>query len=266
MDTQISINYDSAFGEDDEMSQTDIHNALIAYLIEVLKRLFSGQRVGVFTSISLYGDPLNLGSYRSPDLLVIDGLVSGPEQEIASYTVTAPKPAPRVLMEICSESTWQLDVGADVQQKPAIYARLGVPEYFACDPHIVRIWTGAWLQQGRLVGWRLDRQTRQYVRIVPDGQGRLWSEQLQSWLVMEGQANRELHLYDATGQLRLTGEEAALQLAASERQQRLFEYQQKLAVQEQLKLEQAQLEAERQRNAKLLERLQQLDPDFTEND
>ena len=258
MDTQIHINYDSAFGEDDEMSQTDIHNALIAYLMEVLKRLFSGQRVGIFTSISLYGDPLNPGNYRSPDLLVIDGLVSSPDQEIASYTVNEQNPAPRVLMEICSESTWQLDIEAGIQQKPAIYARLGVPEYFACDPHIVRIWTGAWLQQGRLVGWRLDRQTRQYVRIVPDVQGRLWSEQLQSWLVMEGQSSRELHLYDAKGQLCLTGEEAAFQLVDIERQQ-------KLAAQKQLKLEQAQLEVQRQRIAKLLERLQQLDPDFDEN-
>jgi Uma2 family endonuclease len=156
MDTQIHINYDTAFGEDDEMSQTDIHNALIYYLMNVLNRLFSGRNIGVFTSISLYGAPISPSRYKSPDLLVIDGLVSNPNQEIASYRIDSDHPAPSVLMEICSEDNWQQDVEAD--QKPAIYAQMGVPEYFAVDPHIEQVWTGEWSQQGRLIGWRLNGQ------------------------------------------------------------------------------------------------------------
>jgi Uma2 family endonuclease len=264
MDTQIHINYDTAFGEDDEMSQTDIHNALIYYLMNVLGRLFSGRNIGMFTSISLYGAPLSPNRYKSPDLLVIDGLVSNPNQEIASYTIDTDHPAPRVLMEICSEGNWQNDVETD--QKPAIYAQMGVPEYFAVDPHIEQVWTGEWLQQGRLIGWRLNGQTHNYQRILPDARGWFWSEQLNCYLVIEAPYGRTLHLYDATGQLLLTDEEA-------ERQAKLAERLAKLAAQQQVETErlaklvaQRQNENAQQQNERLKERLRQLDPNFNEND
>jgi Uma2 family endonuclease len=275
MDTQIHINYDTAFGEDDEMSQTDIHNALIVYLMSVLSRLFSGRNIGVFTSISLYGAPLSPSRYKSPDLLVIDGLVSNPNQEIASYTIDSDHPAPRVLMEICSEGNWQNDVEAD--QKPAIYAQMGVPEYFVVDPHIEQIWTGFWLQQGRLIGWRLNTQTSTYERILSDEHGRLWSEQLGCYLIMEG---RTLHLYDAVGQLLLTDEEAERQAKLLAQVQLELEIQAKLAERQAKLAAQAQAEAERQAKLaaqqqaettqqqleRLKERLRQLDPNFNEAD
>ena len=229
MDTQIHIDYDTAFGEDDEMSQTSIHNALIQYLMLVLHQMFLNQNVGVFTSISLYGAPLSPTRYKSPDLLVIDNLVSNPNQEIASYTIDTDHPAPRVLMEICSEGNWQQDVASD--QKPQTYAQMGVPEYFAVDPHIEQIWTGEWLQQGRLIGWRLRPHTHNYERIIPDARGRVWSEQLNCYLVIEAPFGRTLHLYDGAGQLLLTD-----------------------------------AEAERSRVERLKERLRQLDPNFDENE
>ena len=271
MDTQIHINYDTAFGEDDEMSQTDVHNALIYYLMSVLSRLFSGGNVGVFTSISLYGAPLSSSRYKSPDLLVIDGLVSNSNQEIASYTIGPDHPAPRVLMEICSEGNWQNDVAPD--QKPSIYAQMGVPEYFAVDPHIEQVWTGYWLEQGRLVGWRLNPQTHLYERILADVSGRLWSEQLNCDLVMEAPYGRTLHLYDAAGQLLLTDEEAERQAKLAERQAKLAERQAKLLAQQQLEVErQAKLAAQnlaetaQHQVERLKERLRRLDPDFNEND
>jgi Uma2 family endonuclease len=285
MDTQIHINYDTAFGEDDEMSQTDIHNALIAYLMSVLSRLFIGRNIGVFTSISLYGAPLSPSRYKSPDLLVIDGLVSNSNQEIGSYTIDADHPAPRLLMEICSEGNWQNDVEAD--QKPLTYAQMGVPEYFAVDPHIEQIWTGEWLQQGRLIGWRLNTQTHTYDRIPADVNGRLWSEQLNCYLVMEEPYGRTLHLYDTAGQLLLTDEEAERQakLLAQvqlelESRAKLAERQAKLAAERQAEEERqaklaAQQQAEEEYQAKLAaqqqlerlkERLRQLDPNFNEAD
>jgi Uma2 family endonuclease len=243
MDTQINLNYDTAFGEDDEMSQTSIHNGLITYLILILNQLFLNQNVGVFTSISLYGDPLNPSRYKSPDLLVIDGLLATPHIDVASYYIGNGSPPPCVLMEISSEGNWQHDIEPD--QKPAMYARMGVPEYFAVDPHIEQVWSEQWRQQGRLLGWQLNSETGLYQSILPDVQGRLWSGQLQSWLVMEGIGNRELHLYDQAGQLRLTGEETAQKQVRLELEQRLA----------------AQLRAE-----KLQERLRQLDPNFNEDD
>jgi Uma2 family endonuclease len=239
--------------------------------MNVLSRLFSSRNVGVFTSISLYGAPLSPTRYKSPDLLVIDGLVSNPNQEIASYTIDSNHPAPRVLMEICSEGNWQNDVEAD--QKPQTYAQMGVPEYFAVDPHIEQVWSGEWLQQGRLIGWRLNRQTHVYERILPDARGWFWSEQLNCYLVIEAPYGRTLHLYDATGQLLLTDEE-------SERQAKLAERLAKLAAQQQAEIAEQQVEAERQakltaqhqaeiarqQTEQLKERLRLLDPNFNETD
>lgn len=212
MDTQIRINYDTAFGEDDEMSQSDIHNALIAYLLQVFEYLFAGQNVGLFTSIQLYGDPQNPGANRSPDVLVIDNFMSGPDHEITAYHIEDTHVPPRVLMEISSESNWI----NDLEEKHGIYERMGVLEYFVCDPHIERLWTGDWANEPRLIGWRYNLQSNGFVRIPEELQG-LWSQQLQSYLIMEGYESRQLHMYTQTGQRRLTTSEAAQTQAANER-------------------------------------------------
>ncbi len=257
MDTQLKPLYDtSAYGEDDEMSQTDFHNDLIDYMASVIRLIFSNQVMGVFKSINLYGDPLNPNIPKSPDLLAIDGVLQDSYHENASYYIGPDNAPPRFLLEVASDSTWANDVGNKVQ----VYQRMGVLEYFAADPHIDPVWTGYWRQQGRLVGWRLNPYTQLYERILPNAQGRLESEELQSWLIMEGIGNRQLHLYDQFGQLRLTQWEAAevqaniayqQQILAEaelevERQQRIAaETQANLAHQQQISAE-AQAEVERQ--------------------
>lgn len=248
MTTPVKINYDTAFGEDDEMSQSDIHNALILYLMNLLTRLFAGQEVGIFTSIQLYGDPLHPGQYKSPDILVIDNCVSEPDQEITSYYIDSEHVAPRVLIEINSEGNWL----NDLEEKHDVYQRMGVPEYFVCDPHIERYWTGIWYNEPRLLGWRL--QNGSYVRISSED-GRLWSEQLDSYLVMEGYGGRQLHLYDVAGNLRLTGDELAAQL--------LLERNNEAQRAAQLEIER---DAEHSRAQKLEEMLRKLNPNFKEED
>ena len=233
METKVKINYDTAFGEDDEMSQTDVHNNLIIYLMEVLSQLFAGQNVGIFTSIQLYGDPLYPSRNKSPDVLVIDNLMSTPDGEIASYYINDSHPPPRVLMEISSKDNWNEDV--EQIYKVGSYERMGIPEYFACDPHPVQVWKNQWQQRGRLVGWRFDPTIRRFASIEPDEGGRLWSEGLQSWLVMEGHQNRQLHLYDSQGNLRLTPAEAERQQVLVERQ-RAETQQQRATAEQQLRM------------------------------
>ncbi len=65
-------------------------------------------------------------------------------------------------------------------------------------------------------GWRYP--VGEPVEIELDAQGRLWSEQLESWLLVDG---FYLRLYDRAGQLRLTEAEAdfaAYQSEATARQ------------------------------------------------
>jgi len=264
MDTQIQTYHDtSAFGEDDEMSQTDVHNNLIIYLIAVLSQLFTEQKVGIFTSIQLYGDPLYPGRNKSPDLLAIDNLMSTPDGEIASYYINDNHPPPRLLMEISSKDNWDEDV--EQTYKVGSYERMGIPEYFACDPHPVQVWKKQWLQRGRLVGWRFDPAIRRFAPIKADERGRLWSKSLDSWLVMEGHQNRELHLYDGQGNMRLTPTQTQYQQAEAERHQRLIaqsqveaERHQVLDERHQRLIAQAQAEAAQRRVQELEDLLRQL--------
>ena len=250
MSTQIQTYHDtSAFGEDYEMSQTDVHNNLIFYLMAVLSQLFDGQQVGIFTSIQLYGDPLYPGRNKSPDVLAIDNFMSTPDGEITSYYINDTNPPPRVLMEISSKDNWY----EDLEQILSWAATSGwaYREYFACDPQPVQVWRNQWLQRGRLVGWRFDPAIRLFAPIEADEQGRLWSEGLESWLVMEGHQNRELHLYDNAGNLRLTPEQTQQRQALVERLRADSERQQKL-------IAQAQAEVAQQRVQELEDLLRQL--------
>ena len=60
----------------------------------------------------------------------------------------------------------------------------------------------------RLVGWRLDQATGTMEELLPNSEGWLWSNHLDSFLVPDG---ARLRLYDSNYQLRLTGEEASEQ-------------------------------------------------------
>lgn len=187
------------------MSQSGLHFALIKYLIELLGWLFRGQAVGVVNDINFYQTAQPKESPKRPDIAVVDGLVielvGDDEDEVASYYVGEDGPPPRVVIEIASRSTWE----ADLVEKPGLYAAMGVSEYLVFDPHLTPIWRGEWYAKGRLVGWRLDMSKGEYVELVKDANGRLWSEQLNSWLAVEGKL---LRLYTTEGQMRLTESEA----------------------------------------------------------
>jgi hypothetical protein len=166
--------------------------------------------------------------------LVIEEL---PPSRKGSYYVGRHGPPPPVVFEISSDATWQ----KDLEEKPAQYASMGVSEYFAFDPNLPSFWTGNWRTYGRLVGWRKQANSVQHEEIPKDEAGRLWSEQLQSWLVMDGKL---LRLYNAEGQLRLTEAEAGRQYGEYQLAERLLAGQQ---LEAERQLAERQLEAERER-------------------
>ena len=87
---------------------------------------------------------------------------------------------------------------------------MGVEEYFVYDPHDPPSWRDI---PRRLVGWQLDTATQTTRELFPDEQGRLWSVQLDSWLVPD---QMYLRLFDRYHRLRLTGEEAEAQAKQAE--------------------------------------------------
>ena len=240
---EIERYYDTHAVEDEEVGQSWEHLNAIDYLYAVLKWMFHNTRTAIGNSINLYQTNVDgekatdWEKPKSPDLMVIENLVVDelPKDRKGSYFMGLSSPPPPVIFEISSEATWQ----KDVEEKPAQYAAMGVSEYFAFDPNIPGIWTGDWRNYERLVGWRRPLNSNQSQEIPKDKAGRLWSEQLQSWLVVEGKL---LRLYTADGELPLSEAEAERQRTEAERQR---------------------TEAERQRADKLAEILRRynLDPD-----
>jgi Uma2 family endonuclease len=140
----------------------------------------------------------------SPDVLVFKGIAISQEERkyMASWRIEENHPAPPVVFEISSDATWKNDIERGEQQKPAIYERIGVKEYYAYDPFHERVWQG---EPRRLLGWRYEESSKP-IAIIPDERGWLWSEELDSWLGADGEY---LRLYDRAGNLRLTNTEAA---------------------------------------------------------
>ncbi len=135
-------------------------------------------------------------------------------QNLTSWNIGPGQATPPVVFEVSSQSTWHSDIWAGEQRKPAIFGRMGVKEYFAYDPHDPPVWSST--NGRRLLGWRYEKG--EGIELQPDEQGRLWSEELNSWLKAEG---KYLRLYDRQNNLRLTETEAAQQrIAELERQLR----------------------------------------------
>ena len=124
----------------------------------------------------------------------------------------------------------------DTKDNLALYAKVfRTREYYWYDE-----------ETGELVGYRL--QGDDYVPIVPNERGWLWSEVLGVWLGVsdlpyQGWRYRWLRYYDAEGRLVPTGEEAERQRAEAEHQRA----EQERLLREQAERRLAELEAELKR-------------------
>lgn len=145
--------------------------------------------------------------YRGPDFFVVKD-VDGTRDRDAWVVWNEDGRYPNVIVELASPST----ITADLGLKKDLYANtFRTPEYFCYDPSDCSLW-----------GWRLLIDNG-YEEIAPDGQGRLWSAQLNLWLgVWNGEylrvAANWLRFYTEEGQLVLTLAEAEAQRAEAEAQ------------------------------------------------
>ncbi len=207
---EVVYYYDLHPTEGDLMGQTSVHARLRRYLMDVLTWLFWGQRCAIYDSLNFYQTPDVYEYPMSPDIAVIKGV---DDDDVTSWRVNKDGPAPQVVFEILSAKTWK----ADLNEKPAHYARLGVQEYFAYDPNTPLLDRKA---SSRLAGWQLDPLTRQMqpLSLLPNGS--LWSVHLDSFLVPGG---KRLYLADRQGHRRLTQAQAEKRRADAEAQARQAE-------------------------------------------
>lgn len=173
------------------MAETDVHIDALIYLREALKDYFrETPQVYVAGNLLLYYEEGNPAACVAPDVFVVQG-VGKHDRRI--YKLWEEGQAPAVVFEITSRSTRLEDLG----NKRALYAMLGVREYFLYDP------LGEYLQPP-LQGYQLIEG--EYQRLQAEEAGRLVSAALGVELHLE--AGRLRLRNPTTGEWLLTPSEA----------------------------------------------------------
>lgn len=130
--------------------------------IELLKRHYANQQIYVSGDLLIYyqqGDPKK---FVVPDAFIVKGK---PPIKRRTYRLWIEQISPQLVIETTSKSTKQ----KDLRTKPAIYAQIGVREYFLYDPTLDYL-------DPPLHGQRLV--DGQYQPIQADPTGGLFSEEL----------------------------------------------------------------------------------------
>ena len=110
------------------MAETDVHIDVLIYLREALRDYFRNKpQVYVAGNMLLYYEEGNPSACVAPDVFVVQGVAKG---ERRTYKVWEEGQSQTVVFEITSRGSRLEDLGT----KRALYAMLGVQEYFLYDP------------------------------------------------------------------------------------------------------------------------------------
>jgi len=120
-----AVHYPESDGK--PMGETDEHREAMIRHIQILQACYQGQQVYVSGDLLLYYEQGNPRKYVVPDAFVVKG-ISPRRRRI--YKTWIEGKAPDVVIETTSRKTRR----KDTVDKPQLYARLGVKEYFLFDP------------------------------------------------------------------------------------------------------------------------------------
>ncbi|MCK6626015.1 MAG: Uma2 family endonuclease [Anaerolineae bacterium] len=151
--TKTAIIYPESDGT--PMGETDLHISLLTYLREALLDYFRDEpQVYVAANLFLYYEEGNPAAVVAPDVFVVRGVPKGNRR---IYKLWEEGQAPQVVFELTSRSTRLDDLGT----KRALYALLGVSEYYIYDPY------GDYLEP-RLWAYHLEvsQGVAEYVRLL----------------------------------------------------------------------------------------------------
>jgi Uma2 family endonuclease len=169
------------------MGETDVHIDALIYLREALRDHFrEAPQVYVAGNMFLYYEEGNTAACVAPDIFVVQGVG---KHERHTYRLWEEGQPPAVVFEITSRGTRLEDLGT----KRAVYAMLGVREYFLYDP------LGEYLRPP-LQGYRLHEG--EYQRLLSAGEEGLTSQVL--GLDLRVEAGRLRVVDPATGEHLLT--------------------------------------------------------------
>ncbi len=191
-------------------AETDTHRQEMLDTIDTLTDFFrSDPNVYVAGNLLLYYEEGNLAASVAPDVFVVKGVPKGQRR---TYKLWVEGQPPTVVLEITSRSTRLEDLG----NKRALYALIGVGEYFLYDPLAEYL-------EPPLQGYLLAGS--EYQRIDSDTDGSLFSRALGLGLRIE--ENRLRLINAATGERLLRPAEVREQARAAE--QRLADAEAELA-------------------------------------
>jgi Uma2 family endonuclease len=193
------IHYPESDGK--PLGETDVHIDAMIYLREALRDHFRDDpQMYVAGNMLLYYEEGNPAACVAPDVFVVQGVAKGQRRTYRLWDEGQP---PAVVFEITSRGSRLEDLGI----KRAVYAMLGVQEYFLYDP------LGEYLRPS-LQGYWL--QEEEYQRLLPGAEGGFVSQALGLELWIE---NARLRVFNLdTGERLLTPAEAlvARRVAAAE--------------------------------------------------
>lgn len=111
------------------MTESDATRDYLIYAVEVLRLYFKSRRnIYVSGNLFVYYEEGNPQAVVSPDVFVVFGVSAGQRRSYQAWKEGGKLPA--FVLEITSRTTKR----QDEQEKPQLYARLGVEEYFQYDP------------------------------------------------------------------------------------------------------------------------------------
>ena len=164
---QVDLDYYATFPEDDgePMAETQVNSIQMIDLQWALLELARRQGrapLAVGGNQLMYWNPHNGREHISPDVyMVLDYTPPLP----AKWQTWIEGKFPEIVFKISSPSTWRTDVGEGWEDKPALYKRRGVREYYVFDPQ-------AMVQPAlRGYGW-VDGEWQRYELLASGG---LWS-------------------------------------------------------------------------------------------
>ncbi|MEZ4734224.1 MAG: Uma2 family endonuclease [Caldilineaceae bacterium] len=209
------------------MAETEVHILALVHLLNALRYFFRKQPdVYVIGNMFFYYRQGNKRKHKAPDIMVVKGVDATIRRR--SYKLWEEKAPPSVVIELTSAET----KNEDIVTKPALYASLGIKEYFLFDPLFEYL-------DEQLLGYRMV--DGEYTPIQPDTDGDLHSEELGVIFSIDGALLRVVD--PQTGEFIPALEEAVEQ---AEQEAKRAEQEAQRAVQEAQRAEQEAQRAEQE--------------------
>ena len=117
--------------DDQPMAESEFQLVPMLYVLTVLRTHFRGREdVYVGGDMFVYYEEGNPGAVVAPDVFVVIGAPKRAEHPRDTYKLWEEPKGPDFVLEVLSSRTWKADLGS----KRALYASLGVTEYWLFDP------------------------------------------------------------------------------------------------------------------------------------